>query len=235
MVKYKVVSRIVADKDCFKNRESHYYKERQEYFQNLLDKYGFICYKIIAGLYIFYITPEVYEQGVLEGLIENIDGNRIKDFHIENMFLSRGQVVNHRMWYALEHSDIEYLRSELERVNQELGILSIKVYKTSWYDYDKEVRREEPLLDLVRIVKIDLEKMQLLENKYIDNDGDEFLTQTMFKRVDDYEGVLDTLVDYQDREFMNSRHIIDKFVDSDFYDVDYWMQRLYKFEFSFEK
>ena len=46
--------------------------------------------------------------------------------------------------------------------------------------------------------------------------------------------MLDTLVDYQDREFMNSRHIIDKFKDSDFYDVDNWLQKLNKFEFIFE-
>ena len=161
MIKYKVVSRIVAGQDCFEKRKFDDYENNQNYFQSLIDKYGFICYKIIAGLYIFYVTPEVYEQGVREGLIEKVSDN-IKDFNIENMFLIRGRVVNHRMWYALEHSDIDYLRTELERVNKELGVLNIKVYKTSWYDSEKETRREEPLLKLVRDIELDLEKMELL-------------------------------------------------------------------------
>lgn len=234
MVKYKVVSRIVSDDDCFEIRECSYYKEHQEYFKSLRDKYGFICYKIIAGLYIFYITPEVYEQGVKAGLIEKVS-NDIKDFRIENFFLARGQVVNHRMWYALEHSDADYLKSELYRINQELNILNIKIYRTSWYDFEKEVYREKPLLNLVREIKLDLENMQVISNEKVGGDDEDILDLTLFRWSETYENVLDTLVSYLDREAMNSRHIIDKFKDTDFYDVDYWMQRLYKFEFVFEK
>ena len=54
MMKYKVVSRIVADKDCFEKRKDGDFNEKQSYLQELIDKYGFICYKIIAGMYIFY-------------------------------------------------------------------------------------------------------------------------------------------------------------------------------------
>lgn len=231
MVKYKVVSRIVAEDDCFE-KKSEYYEEHQNYFQSLIDKHGFICYKIIAGFYIFYITPEVYEQGVKEGLIEEINGY-VNKFYIDDMFVSRGQVVNHRMKYALEHSDIEYLRSELERVNKELGIWRINIYSASWYDSEKEKRREEPILNLVRKIIIDTENMTVIRNENIAEDEKDVFKSTMFTRCRDYEDILSTLVDYQDREYMNSRHIIDKFKDSDFYDVDTWMQRLYKFEFTF--
>ena len=234
MVKYKVVSRIVADEDCFIKRKDTYYKEHQSYFQSLIDKYGFICYKIIAGLYIFYITPEVYEQGVKVGLIEEIKGI-VKDYPIENMFLGRGQVVNHRMKYALEHSDIDYLEHELNRVNDELGVWSINVYSAAWYDYEKDIRREEPILSLAREIEINTETMTIVKNENMGEEEKDVFGFTMFSRVTDYEGVLDTLVDYLDREYMNSRHIVDKFKDSDFYDVDNWMQRLHKFEFKFGK
>ena len=232
MIKYKVVSRIVADKDCFERRRDGDFDEKQSYLQGLIDKYGFICYKIIAGMYIFYITPDIYLQGVKANLIEEISG-KIKDYSIETMFLTRGQVVNHRMWYALNHSTIDYLKDELERVNKEQGILTINVYAAHWYDFEKEEYRKEPLLELVRRVKVDLGNMTLIENEKITNSGD-IIAVTRFHSVKTFEDVLDTLVDYQDREFMNSRHIIDKFKDSDFYDVDNWLQRLNKFEFIFE-
>ena len=124
-------------------------------------------------------------------------------------------------------------QDELERVNKEQGILTINVYAAHWYDFEKEEYRKEPLLELVRRVKVDLGNMTLIENEKITNSGD-IIAVTRFHSVKTFEDVLDTLVDYQDREFMNSRHIIDKFKDSDFYDVDNWLQRLNKFEFIFE-
>ena len=111
--------------------------------------------------------------------------------------------------------------------------MTINVYAAHWYDFEKEEYRKEPLLELVRRVKVDLGNMTLIENEKITNSGD-IIAVTRFHSVKTFEDVLDTLVDYQDREFMNSRHIIDKFKDSDFYDVDNWLQRLNKFEFIFE-
>lgn len=232
LIKYKVVKKIIMDENSRRDMGENS-GSKEDYLFSIAKKYGFLCYKIIAGMYIFYITPDVYEQGVKEGIIEEIiEEPEVLNFDI--MLCTRGMTVFHRMWYALEHSTIEYLRTELERVNKELGLLNVKIYSTSWYDKENEIRREEPELEFLDEVIVDLKNMVILKNTAREKKVTNIFKSTYFKHVSSYEGFLDALVMYQDRAFMNSCHIIDKFKDSDFYDVDYWMQRLNKFEFSLE-
>ena len=186
----------------------------------------------IEYLPIFYIAGSQTLPPPLEPEEEIIEEPEVLNFDI--MLCTRGMTVFHRMWYALEHSTIEYLRTELERVNKELGLLNVKIYSTSWYDKENEIRREEPELEFLDEVIVDLKNMVILKNTAREKKITNIFKSTYFKHVSSYEGFLDALVMYQDRAFMNSRHIIDKFKDSDFYDVDYWMQRLNKFEFYLE-
>ena len=54
-----------------------------------------------------------------------------------------------------------------------------------------------------------------------------------FYHVDTYEELLDALVSEQDRSFCNSRHIIDKFADTDFYSTDHFLTQQDKYEFTY--
>ena len=65
MLKYKVIRKIVCDKEDL-IIDSDYRGNSRYYLKELYDKQGFLGYKIIAGLYIFYITEEVYNEGIRE-------------------------------------------------------------------------------------------------------------------------------------------------------------------------
>ena len=54
-----------------------------------------------------------------------------------------------------------------------------------------------------------------------------------FYQVTTYEELLDTLVSEQDRSFCNSRHIIDKFADANFYSTDHFLTLQDKYEFTY--
>lgn len=228
MLKYKVTRKIICDKEDI-DIDKYYRGHSRIVLRDLVEKQGFLGYKIIAGLYIFYISEEVYHKGVEEDIIEPIDEN-VKEFSLNDMLCSRGQTVYHRMGYALEHSTIDYLKSELERIENEPDELTLKIYRTKWWSDDKEML-DEPILNYLHEIKVDIKEQKIISNSaFGDND---IIDGTLFSRVDTYEKFLSTLAHYLDREYMNTRHIIDKFSETGFYDVDYWMQRLYYFEFSF--
>ena len=56
-----------------------------------------------------------------------------------------------------------------------------------------------------------------------------------FCHVESYEDLLDALVSEQDRSFCNSRHIIDKFAEKDFYSTDHFLTQQDKYEFTYIK
>ena len=229
MLKYKVIRKIVCDKEDL-IIDSDYRGNSRYYLKELYDKQGFLGYKIIAGLYIFYITEEVYNQGVVNGIIEPISEN-IKEYPFNVMLCGRGQTVYHRMGYALEHSTIDYLKSELVRIEREPSELTLKIYKNQWWSEEKDML-DEPIKKFLHEIIVDVKEQKIISNTAFG--VKDIIDGTLFSNVDTYERYLNALAHYLDREYMNTRHIIDKFEDVGFYDVDYWMQRLYYFEFSFK-
>ena len=97
-----------------------------------------------------------------------------------------------------------------------------------------EQRLKNPLLTYVGEVLVDLENRKILKNtvdKALPFKERQFMSP--FYRVDTYEELLDALVSEQDRSFCNSRHIIDKFADTDFYSTDHFLTRQDKYEFTY--
>ena len=81
---------------------------------------------------------------------------------------------------------------------------------------------------------VDLEKREILKNtvdKTLSFKERQFISP--FYRVDTYDELLDALVSEQDRSFCNSRHIIDKFADTNFYSTDHFLTRQDKYEFTY--
>lgn len=228
MITYKVSGKVMVEEE---SRDPEYW-ERHAYHGRMpqIEEDGFLCYKVTAGLYIFYITRAVYEEGVREGLIEPADDNTsvIDFFHMRG---SRGLTVFYRISYALEYSTIDYLRSELERINREPMIVTVRHYDADWWD-GKE-RRESPILTLIDEVKVDLENRTILKNT-ADKNAPLGRMMPAFRHVESYEELLDELVSEQDRSYMNSRHIIDKFAEADFYNTDHFLTQQDKFEFFYE-
>lgn len=231
MIKYRV-SAVVRAGDEYRDDElwkRFGYKQKKPYISDD----GIIAYKITAGLYIFYISHIVYDQGVSLGIIEPIDNN-VKNIEFKDMLGSRGLVCYHRIGYALEHSNLDYLKSELERVNNEGKLLQVVQHHCHWWKNEK--RLEYPLLTYVGEVVVDLENRKILKNT-VDKalPFKEWQFMSPFYQVTTYEELLDTLVSEQDRSFCNSRHIIDKFADANFYSTDHFLTLQDKYEFTYLK
>ena len=229
MIKYKVSAIVRAEED-YRDEElwrEYGYHQRMPY----ISADGIMAYKITAGLYIFYITQIVYDQGVSLGIIEPVDSD-VDFIDFDDMLCYRGLVCYHRIGYALEHSTLDYIKSELERVNSEGKLLQIVQYHCHWWRNEK--RLENPLLTYVGEVLVDLENRKILKNtvdKTLPFKERQFIST--FYRIDTYEDLLDSLVSEQDRSFCNSRHIIDKFADADFYSTDHFLTRQDKYEFTY--
>ena len=231
MIKYRVSAIVRAEED-YRDEElwkRFGYKQKRPY----ISPDGILAYKITAGLYIFYISHIVYDQGVSLGIIEPID-NTVKSIEFRDMLGSRGLVCYHRIGYALEHSAPGYLKSELDRVYSEGKVLQVVQYHCHWWKNEK--RLEHPLLTYVGEVVVDLENRKILKNtvdKTLPFKERQFIST--FCRVESYEDLLDALVSEQDRSFCNSRHIIDKFADAGFYSTDHFLTQQDKYEFTYLK
>lgn len=217
MLKYKATQKVIAT-----NEEIEKYNLNSVFS---FEKTNLIAYKVIAGLYIFYISPSTYEQGVRENIIDSV--SNLLTLTYSTMRLVRGMVVNHRMTYALKSSTLLYLKNELERVNKDPKIINIKVFDTQWWV--DGVLLKEPILTYLESIKVNLETGSILS--YIKPKNN---IRTVFQEVKTHEDFLDVLADALNREFMNTRNLFDKFQEVDFYEQDYWLQRGKKFEFTFE-
>ena len=89
MIKYRVSAIVRAGDECRDDElwKRFGYKQKKPYISND----GIMAYKITAGLYIFYISQIVYDQGVSLGIIEPID-NDVKSIEFRDMLGSRGLV-----------------------------------------------------------------------------------------------------------------------------------------------
>lgn len=217
MLKYKATQKVIAT-----NEEIEKYNLHSVF---TFEKPNLIAYKIIAGLYIFYISHSTYEQGVKENIIDPV--SNLPTLTYSTMRLVRGMVINHRMTYALKSSTLLYLKSELKRVNTDPKIINLKVYDTQWWV--DGVLSKEPILTYLESIKVNLETGSILS--YIKSPNN---IRAIFREVKTHENFLDVLADALDREFMNTRNIFDKFQEVDFYEQDYWLQRGKEFEFTFE-
>ena len=213
-MQYKVVSKIQVEGEDAADRE--YICRR------LGIETEFVSYKVIAGLYIFYITQEVYELGVQSGWIQPM----VKEVPIEyfdGMLNMRGIVCYHRMKTALELSTPEYLRQCLEKIEKLPKTVRIRINQVRWHG-KKSVLTPLSEVYLNTVSGIVSGKHRFKESDLFDP----------LLHVENHENLLDTLAGLLDRRFMNSRDIYEQFARNDFYDFDYiCLSRSYKVDFEF--
>ena len=212
MAKYKVVCKIeVRGEDA---------ADRENMCRQLGTETEFVAYKIIAGFYIFYITQEVYEQGIQAGWIQPMV-EEMPVFFFDTLLRIRGKVCYHRMKTALKLSTPEYLRECLERIGRSPEKVRIRIHRVQWHG-EKPVLTPLSEVFLNMAAGIVLEKQSFHKNAAFD---------PLF-HVESYEGLLDVLADLSDREYMNSRDLYEQFAGNDFYDADkVWCERRYKLDF----
>lgn len=205
-MKYKVVQRIeIRGEDAI---------DRENMCRRLGRETEFVACKIIGGLFIFYITQKVYDQGVQAGLIQPMD-EEAPVFFFDTMLKIRGMVCYHRMKTALKRSTLEYLRECLEKIERSPKVIRIRIHQMQWQG-EKTVLMplSEICLDMAKGTVFS--KCRIDENAWIDP----------FGAVGSHEELLDTLADLLDRQYMNSRDLYEQFARNDFYDMDQvWCQR----------
>ena len=207
MIKYTVAKRITISEENKENSlwvKFGYKQKRPEITED-----NTVAYKLIAGLYIAYVSPTLYEKCVEEGII-NVPAGEIPTYSFETMKLCVGLNAFHRITFALYHSNIGTLKEYLERVNREPKTVVIQRNQCHWYECEE--RLNNPLLTPKETIVLDIENQEIISNS---TDKTDFYSP--FRFVDSYEGVLDALVSDLNRDFCNSRNIRDRYERQDFY------------------
>lgn len=201
MIKYIAAKRITVE-DETKNSDN-WVRLGYKNTKPPITKDNTLCYKLIAGLYIFYVSEEVYKQCIKEDLVE-VTEKDIPTLAFEDIILSIGLVAFYRISYAIVHSTIDYLKSELQRVNSESKIIEIRVNRCNWFIDGKSI--DSPALLLKEIVCFDLERKEIISIEGIDKDD----ILCPLRQVRDYETLLDAIVSDIGYIACNSRHLVDR-------------------------
>lgn len=217
MLKYRAMARITADKN-----------DTAPYLGLPLQP-GIIGYKLTAGLYIAYVTPETCEAGIRAEIIEPIV-EPLRKLTYREMRARVGIQFHERLSYALEQSTVSMLKRNLERINDGARTVEVEVYAAEWTG--NENSRQQPLLTLMERIRADLERREILAYE-------SFLTPEwlfpapIFAHTKTYEDFLDCLARTQWAMYMNSGDLFKRFWACGFCDSDRFNQRRYKFKFHF--
>ena len=187
-----------------------------------------IAYKLIAGLYISYVSPELYKKCIEEGIVD-VPTGEIPTYSFENMKLCVGLNAFHRITFALYHSNIDTLKEYLERVNKEPKIVVIQRNQCHWYECEKKL--DNPILIPKETIVLDIENKKIISNNTDKNDY-----SSPFMWVEDYADVLDALASELNRDYCNTRHLRDRFARQDFFNINNHLSKdKYSIEFKEEE
>ena len=187
-------------------------------------------YKLMAGLSIFYVTPEVYEEGSGGGLIEPAD-RQIPKMTLEEMRSRIGHMALEVFPHALRETTVEVLTEALKRTREGPRKLGIKVYDAWRARRDGVDAASYPMENLC----LDLEGRALLSYTVAPKEECfEHCYFPVFVHSKTYEDCVDRLAHRAYLEFQNAGDLFEIYRENDFYDVDRFLQRLYRFEFIFD-
>lgn len=207
MIKFTVAKRIIVGEENKDNAlwVKFGYKQKRP----TITEDGTMAYKLIAGLYISYVSPELYEKCIEEGIVE-VPAGDIPTYPFEAMKLCVGYNAFHRITFALYHSNIDTLKEYLERVNKEPKTVVIQRNHCHWYEFEE--RLDNPLLIPKEIIVLDIVNKEIISNSTDRSD-----VFSPFKFANTYEEILDALASELNRDFCNTRHIRDRYERQDFF------------------
>lgn len=191
---------------------------------------GLLGYKLIAGLSIAYVLPEICDEGIRAGIIEP-PRQPLEEITYRMMRAHIGLDCHQCLSASFLQSSVSYLKDQLERINDGSKIVGVTVYATEWYEGD--IRLECPQLTLMEEICVDLEHRTILSYRSF-LPPDWFFPFPLFVHVKTYEHFLDCLARKQYMEYRNTGSLFECFRRSEFYDVDRFLQRIYKLAFALD-
>ena len=223
MLKFKVDKIVKIEKE--NQAEELWNRYGYKYRKPKISKNGVIGYKLIAGLYIFYVTQEVLNECYKEGVVEEND-NEPSDLWFREIRLAYGIDGFYRISYALVHSNVEDIRTALNRIQNEPPIIEITRYTCDWRITENKTM--ETLLIPKEAITINTHKMSIISIETFEKD-----LFSIFHNCGTYSEFLTALVTDVNREFCNSRHLMDRFSQYDGYSNEYLPQHKHKYKFTF--
>lgn len=191
---------------------------------------GLLGYKLIAGLSIAYVLPEICDEGIRAGVIEP-PRQPLEEITYRMMRAHIGLDCHQCLSASFLQSSVSYLKDQLDRINGGPKMVGVTVYATEWYE--GEARLEDPQLTLLEEICVELERRAILSYRsFLPQDW--FFPFPLFAHVKTYEHFLDRLSERQSMEYRNTGSLFACFRRSEFYDVDRFLQRLYKLDFTFD-
>lgn len=200
MVKY-IAKRITISKDNknSKNWRKFGYKHKRP----PITRDNTLCYKLMIGFNIFYVSEKVYKKCLKEGLID-LSEKEISTNTFENIEIDVGLNIFFNISHAIAHSTFKVLKSTLQKVNDEPKIIKIICGKCQEYDDYNELLNPSILLPQDTIY-VDIESREIIYN---DTDTED--VRNPLRLIRDYEFLLDFLADEVDLTGCNSGDLTEK-------------------------
>lgn len=155
-----------------------------------------LCYLVCGGFYTYYLTPQLYQTAIEEGLVEAPQETLPVRSYL-SMLQHLGMLTNMRVNWALHHVTLDDLRKAVHRMNSEPACYEIHVYQ----ERDKQVCTD-PVPDRRLLADLSAGTVKTLAA----NDNSPY-----FHEVTDHISLLETLADTLGCQFMSGHHLREEF------------------------
>lgn len=188
-------------------------------------------YRLSAGLWIFYATVPVVKEGLKRGLID-LPEEKVPRAQLDDMRTHIGMRLYEILPEAFQNTTCDELAAALEQVNRGPTRVLIQVYD-AWRERREGL--EEGWTYLMEELELDLAARKVLSYQIPSKEECfEYCYFAIFRRARSYEECLEALAHRVYRDYQNSGDLYEAYKDNDFYDIDRFLQRLYRFAFIFD-
>jgi len=188
------------------------------------ERTGIIAYKVVLGWYTFYITEEMLKEGINLGLIE--EPKSINNFPFSIYKSAVGISSYYRLSKSLKKSTLDKLKEVIEEFEHCPKIWTVKESKCNWYKDNEKL--EKPICEDIAAIIIDIEKRVILDKLVFKGDTPNFTLAD----VETFDVLMEHLTQQSDAFGMNTKNIMKRFEYNDFYNMDKFNQRCYRYNFT---
>lgn len=154
---------------------------------------GPLCYLVCGGFYTYYLTPQLYQEALQEGLVEQPQ-SALPIRSYRSMLQQIGMLTNLRINWTLHNTTLEDLRKALRRMNEEPACYEIHIHQ------GKSDTDSAPNCRLL----FDLSAGTV---ETLSSNG----ANRCFGRTIDHIALLETLADMLNCQFMSGHHLREEF------------------------
>lgn len=170
---------------------------RYRFDGRLMDDDTILAYRLYAGMHVLYVSPEGFAAACSEGIVETGSSGESEGLQYADILRDRGNTAHYRMKYALENNTLDFLREELDSINDLPDVITFE------YLLDKLLLAT--IVFKVKCFKINVEIREEMKRPRFDS---EYASLKHASRS--YSAMLDYICGYVDRRYMNSRNLLRK-------------------------